>query len=64
MEEKIAKIISVGLVLCVVFSVFASVGDYSEASVMTIGDAFSILGAMVLWSVVTLIVFMDFFNKK
>tara|TARA_R110000868_G_scaffold236293_4_gene490325 strand:- start:1510 stop:1686 length:177 start_codon:yes stop_codon:yes gene_type:complete len=54
------KIISIGIILYVVFTVFSNIGKVSQSSVFSVGDAFSVLGVMVVWSIITLAAYKDF----
>lgn len=54
------KLISVGLALWIIIQVFSTIGDVSEANTFTLGNAFTVLGAMIMWSIITLMVYKDF----
>lgn len=58
----IKKLVLIGVLVYAVFNVFSTIGHIAEAHVFSVGDAFSVLGAMVIWSVFTLMAYDTFSN--
>lgn len=55
-----AKIISGGLVLWIVLWVFSQIGQVLPADTFTLGEAFKVLGVILMWSIITLMFYQDF----
>lgn len=55
-----SRIISVGIALWIIIDIFADIGSTLPEKVFTLGGAFNVLGFMIIWSLVTLMVYTDF----